>query len=618
MRGIWELSGASVGCAELCGSSALALVSARAAACTPPAMFGGSPGAGAVSAGTVEKWVENEALNEFANGLDIAPYCAQALKDCAEPDRRRFLVILQTKMAQLCITNPSTYLNGIIRNEKQGGFGGRSWGHGGRPMQHGPPSLPPSAVQRVPTPQQTPRGVKRPAWVSEAWSLALKPSALMKKMHGVLGAESMASLSAWPPQIQLSVLTALVYSEGAWADPAAALSAALATMGTLPVLQVNLATRSARKGRALVVLQLGAFYGAEWVLLQSAIDGLKADVPDLYVHGEHAFLGQRGPVDLFRAVKPDVTLHTDADALADLASKAHGEWCALDACVLVLVTCPAPSVNCNAAYYPGYHSSDASDLWLFLKALRGLQPILDNKLAFMSADPVVPHSARAELLGKVFGKAFEVTAAKARVPASAWRFRSHPAISESDLAVRKVDVTSADDIYAKELRELREGSRDDPVLPCAQELEEYNDVVSFGDKDHGGANVYELLQTAAAGGGSGAGARRLLSRADLSRLWGLEGWAIDEAHLRLHPCCGRCDALTGFPVTAGGVSCGESRYCMRCESWYKRLFDSPPPRIFSLISRVLRASLEMKAPCGIAPGWADLQPHSCDGEGCKR
>ena len=580
-------------------------------------MFSGALPPDATSSKLSEKWVDNEELNSFACSLDLGPDCAQSLKDCDATDRLRFLMILKTKMGQHSITNPSLYLNGIIRNEKTGAFGHGRWQHSSSPLQHGSPLVSQRAVHTVATPQQRPRGVKRPAWVTEAWPLAGKPSALMKKMHGVLGAESMTALSAYPPQIQLSVVLALVYSEGAWADPPAAVATALATIATLPPLQVNQGTRIVRKGRALVVLQLGASYGSEWVHLQGAVEDLKADVPDLYIHCKHAFLGQNSPVALLRAVKPDVTLHTDADAFADVVLKALGEWRALDAHVLVLVTCPPPSSNCSAGYFPGYHCGDACNLWLFLKVLRVLIPMLDNRLAFVCSDPVVPYSSRTELLDKVFGPAFEVSAAKTKVPTSPWRFRSHPALSSSDLAVRKVTDTTAEHIFVKEIRDFRAGTADELQLPSMQELEEYNDVVSFENKEHGGANVYGLLQTAVSGAGSGESPGRLLSRADLGRLWGLEGWAIDEAHSRLHPCFARCDCLTGFSVSQGGVTCGESRYCMSCESWYKCLLDSPPPHMFSLIGKVLRASLDTKAPCATVPAWADLKPHSCDGEGCK-
>ncbi len=562
--------------------------------------------------------MESEELNNFAASIDMTPDCAEALRALDQAARLRCLTILQQKMKNRTISSPGHYLFGIIRNESSpGGFSGSAWGHA-NPVQHGPALLPLSAISRIPTPQNSLRGVKRPAWVSEAWPLATKPSALLKKMHSVLGAEAMASISNYPAQIQLSLVLALVFCEGAWADPAAALASAVTTLGTMPPLQTAVPSRVVRKGRALVVLQMGPAFGAEWVHLQGAVDELKREWPDLYVHGAHAYLGSSVAEELHSAMKPDVALHKDVAAFADMVGKSHGEWRSLEATVLLLITASAPSSSVGGALqYPGNHCGDSKAIWGYLKVLKALLPITDNRLAFVCTDPVAGHAGSADLLDKMFGRAFEIASHKTKVPVHPWHFRSFPVAAESDLSTRRVQCTPADELFATEIQELRRGSGQGLVFPTIQELEDYSDAVSFGDsRDSAAENVYKLLQVACPSSSAPAGARRLLSRAELARVWGIDGWNIDEARQRLQPCCKRCDALTGFPVAAGGVACGDARWCMHCEGWYKLLVETPPPHAFSLILPVLRASLQMKAPGGTSPGWSDLNMHVCSDSGC--
>ena len=57
--------------------------------------------------------------NAFVASFDMSLECDQQLRALDESMRLKVLSVLHSKMSQTSIQNPSTYLIGIIRNEKK-------------------------------------------------------------------------------------------------------------------------------------------------------------------------------------------------------------------------------------------------------------------------------------------------------------------------------------------------------------------------------------------------------------------------------------------------------------------------------------------------------------------
>ena len=567
-------------------------------------------------------------LDIFTNNLDLSVECQASLRSLDEDSRNRCLMILQSKMSQRSIQAPSQYLAGIIRNElKVGGFASQAWSvNHPRPLSipDTPLAPTPALLQRVASPahQRPPvRGVKRPAWVTDAWISSTRPSAFMKKMYSVIGSTAMSSLNALPSQTRFSVLLAVTFSEGAWVDPSAAVQGALNTINSFPALQNVAAARGGKPGRGIVAIQLGSSYGSEWVHLLKAMEKLKPEFPDLYLHSRHALLPGVAATDMYAAMFPQTTLHKDAQAFVEMLNQCRAEWRAVDALVLLMVTLPADSGNASGpSPYHGYHSGESCNIWKIIDVMKAVMPLADNRWALVCVDPKPLFDASPSLAQTCFGEGWEIPQAKTRVPCKPWRFRSWPAVAEQDLHVDRVDPSPEEEAFAADLRAMRAGLKPDVCLASMEELEQHNDSVNFNDGGAQAANSYELfaVKQKMADGSTGC-ATRLLNRGELAHLWGVRGWGIDEAFNRVHPCCGRCDAITGFACDKGmlGVACGAARYCIHCEGWYKMLLDSAPAHAHSLIFKVLHQSLLMAAPSGTQPGWMSVESHSCDDAGCS-
>ena len=566
----------------------------------------------------------NPELETFTNSLDLSQECQASLRALDEESRTRCLTILRTKMMQRGIQQPSSYLSGIIRNELKVGstFGSSVW-HQPAPLQQGPPMAPArTMLQGVASPMQQfqQRGVKRPAWVAEAWMLSNKPTPFLKKMYGVIGQSAMANLSQLSAQTRLSVLLAITYSEGAWSDPTAAVAQAIAGINSLPPLQIVAPPRSGKPGRSIVAIQLGSSYGSEWVHLLKAMEKLKPEFPDLVLHSRHAFLPGAAASDMYAAMFPQTSLHKTAAGFVEVLNQFRAEWRSIDAIVLLMVTLPGQptSANCPNPIH-GYHSGQSCNFWKIIEVLKAFQHLQDNRWAMACLDPKPLFDVAPDLLKVCFGDAWDVSQQKTRVPARPWRFRSWLPIAEQDFQVHRSEATPGEEGWAPGLRSSRAGLKD-VFMPMMEELEEYNDATAFSDGSAPPSNTYELFEVKQQKPDvPGSAATRLLNRSELASLWGVGGWGIDEAFSRVHPCCVRCDSITGFASDKGmsGVACGAARYCIHCEAWYKMLIDSAPAHAHSLIHNVLHQSLLMPGPSGSQPGWASVESHSCDEAGCS-
>ena len=560
-------------------------------------------------------------LNDFCVQVQLSNEVMQTLKTLPADKARLVLSILRSKMAQKQLASPSHYLAGIIRNELNHGhsFSQSSWTAPGAAAAAAAPAGPqvtPAVLQTVASPMGQ-RGCKRPAWVTEAWTLATKPSQLMRKMMGVVGPKSMMQLSELPPNIQLSVLLALVHNEAAWQDPAAALAKSVATITGLPRLCTPSAVLQGRQRRGLVAIQMGMSYGAEWPHFQFATEELRKEFPDLYVMARHAFMPQMLHTDVLASTSQGVVLHSCTETFLEVVRDAAREWRAAEAMIAIFINLPVGNNNTSGdSPHPGYHVGASAALWDYISVLKALGAVSDARLVYIVMDRAAVVDAKPAFLSEVFGGAFDVTPAMTRVPTATWRCRTFP-VHSGELEPPTSDPSEVTRFHPT-LRDFRSGVPSQAVmLPTVEQLEEYNDARTYGEQAVQCPENYELLTMAMPGTGGSASTARLLNRQELSTLWGISGWKFDAVFDRLVPCTRRCDPFSGFPLPEGqGVACGQDRYCMHCDGWYRTLFDCPPPHAWSMMTQLLGRSLRAKHTEEHAWPWNGVPDHDCDGTGC--
>jgi len=196
-------------------------------------------------------------------------------------------------------------------------------------------------------------------------------------------------------------------------------------------------------------------------------------------------------------------------------------------------------------------------------------------------------------------------------------------LAESDLTVRKVESLGADaHKFDRELLALLSDGRE-AILPSPEDVEAfYDDLAGLNSsqRDMNSVAAFRLIHSAAAAEGSGAREpQKLLSRTDLARLWGVEGWAIDQTFDRVLPCHKSCSLGTGFAVSAGGgdlsTVCGVSRWCYPCDAWYAVLHAAPPPHVFTVLQKVLH-KIFSQSTGGPNNLFTKMPHHVCDGSDC--
>jgi hypothetical protein len=576
---------------------------------------------------------ENDEMNAWVASLQLSVETDQALRELAAAPRLRVLMVLAAKMGQTQIQNPSSYLHGIIRKEAKGPY----WQPG--PVQSAFPSQSPPAsllsqLQRVATPQQTvqlsPRTGSKPPWVQEAWCLAARPAALMKKMYEVLGQETMQALSCFPLQVQVSMLTALVLSPAGWADPTGFVKSMIALTADFPPLPSG--KPPPRAGKGIVVLQLGVTVGAEYVCLKSAIEQCKADkTDDLRVDARLALVTNAADAKFHTqlsssvSVSGGVELHTTSAAFAQAIAQKLPEWKTANVTFIVLVTLPMQDSSKTAGPVAGpqWHIPPANSVWKIWDALRPLAGSPDNRYAYIVVEPVPLTGASSPMLDEVFGAAWVVPKQRTKVPTCEWRVRCWPALSDLQLPERKVDPSPLDAKFHRALVEFQANAGHSKVsLPTPEDFDSYLETAAMeagGDRSLSKLPNSELLRSYGSEAEAHSGSSgQLLDRSQLARLWGVDGWNIDVSYNQVAPCLGTCCWSTGFLPIAGsydGIKCGEGRWCIECDNWYSLLHRTAPPHVWNLLPALLREHLRQQAPSG-RDDFAKLAVHSCNGTGC--
>lgn len=575
---------------------------------------------------------DDDTLNDFVAKVGLSMEVEQQVRQLDMPLRIRVLTVLAAKMQQNNIQNPSTYLAGIIRNEgraspyQQASWNAVSGGHGG--YQSAAAQV---ALRSIASPQQSPRQLaKPPLWVTEVWPMAQRPQAFMRKMLDVLGNDAMQQIATYSLAVQITLLMSLVLTPAAWPEPGRSFKDLLNLIKELPPMPSAAPLRPLpRSGKPLVILQLGPSIGAEWVCLRSAFENIKPEFADLRIDARHANCVDGNVSSFHGAITKAVSFegivetHKDCSSMATAVAQQLPAWKNSDATVVVLVTLPCPDRRTGGPVVgPQWHVKPANTIWDIFSVLRVLSGLPDHRYACLLLEPVPETCAPSPMLDDVFGEAFVISKSKSKTPAARdWRVRSWPPLADGDLTERKIDRSVADaEKFQRALLDMRAGTPADVSLPSPEDIEMYYDCqnVESTQRDNGQVAAFSLLHRPTGHGADAGQPPKMLDRADLARLWGVDGWDIDQAFSRVSPCCGWCSWATGFQAAQSShdaTPCGAGRWCYKCDQWYALLHACPPPHVWTLLEPLLRKSLG-KQSAGTAAHFAKLTVHSCDGSGC--
>ena len=597
-------------------------------------MFAGGAGLVFGNQNTVtEPLTHDPGANAFLAQIDLTLEADQQLRTLDETMRLKVLSVLHSKMSQTTIQNPSTYLLGIMRNEKKATGPYQSYGKSSVDRRETYTSTVSAQMLRTMASPQQAIGVasRPPPWVADAWPLVQRPSQFLRKMMSVLGADSMGLISHHPMSVQVSLLTSLLVTSAAWPDPQLSLKNMLAIVKDLPPLPLAVSMRpQQRTGKPLVVLQLGGSMGAEWLNLRFALENLKNEFPDIRLEARHVFPGDETALAFHDAIATAVVMdgsaevHKDAASMASVVGQQLPAWKNADTTVLVLVTLPVPNNKYGGAVEgPQWHTKPANVLWDMFLVLRALTGLPDNRYAALFLEPVPANKAPSQLLDQYFGEPWIIPRSKTKIPTSClWRCRSWPVLSELDLSERKVERIDTDNyrIHASLLPSCGEGP--EVSLPSPDEVESFYDALADPagtQRDLSTVDAFKVIHSVTSASAAGSAPGHLLDRADLARLWGVDGWQLDTTFSQVAPCHTLCAMNTGFAVTLGGLEettrCGVGRWCYPCDRWYALLHATPPPHTYTLLHKLLQKTFSQSV-AGMHSHFAKLPMHTCDGNGC--
>ena len=597
-------------------------------------MFAGGAGLAFGNQNTVTEPLTNDpGANAFLAQLDLTLEADQQLRSLEEIMRLKVLSVLRSKMSQTTIQNPSTYLIGIMRNEKKAQGPYKAFASSS--MDRRETFTSPVSAQMLRTmasPQQAIGVVsKPPPWVADAWPLVQRPSQFLRKMMSVLGADSMGWISHHPMSVQVSLLTSLLVTSAAWLDPQQSLKNMLAIVKDLPPLPLAVSTRPLqRTGKPLVVLQFGGSMGAEWLNLRLALENLKNEFPDIRLEARHVLPGDAAASAFHDAIATAVVMdgsaevHKDAASMASVVGQQLPAWKNADTTVLVLVTLPVPNNKYGGPVEgPQWHTKPANALWDMFLVLRALTGLPDNRYAFLFIEPVPANNAASQFLDQYFGEPWNIPRNKTKIPTSClWRCRSWPVLSEGDLSERKVERIDTDCYRFHGSLLASRGEGPEVSLPTPEEVEAYYDDLGAPggtQRDLCTVDAFKLIHSVSPASAAGSAPGQLLERADLARLWGVDGWQLDTTFSRVAPCHTVCAMTTGFAASLGGAEettrCGVGRWCYPCDQWYAMLHATPPPHTYTLLHKLLQKTFSQPV-AGTNSHFAKLPLHTCDGSGC--
>lgn len=518
--------------------------------------------------------------------------------------RKKALFITWTRWKAGTCRVPSSYVVGILRQETERGGPYGGGGPGGprptMPMHMGQPQ----AVMSIPTPQRgtscTTQGQQQPGplsaaaaerpplWVTSAAALYTNRGALFRAISEQLQPSSLDALARLPAAFQQACVLSMLVAAPHYSCPDqyvgwfVAQVAGLQLPAQVAALQGRAQTSSEKK---VVLILCGTINGNEWVTSGLAFQRAREmKVPCTLLERMHIaqpcrwepvldeVAQQLSPPVRFERVKP-------ADAINMLMVKAVS-WYAQGAAVIFVIAAPPPQLSGTAAQakFPGYHASASAELWNYIAAIKAVKHHnIETGVALLTGQ-TTERPEDAVHLDSVFGTGWSIASSTLRVPQQTFLVRSRPCSAPPQVHVRQAVAKPswAADLDAA-LDGLYSGAGDVAVqLPDLAEIETAIEKtvakVSLADGEQRALNLVTLTS-----------ARvqhhvKLLNRAAVGSLFGVDGWNIVEHwHIKL-PCATHVNMETGLATNAENaeaVPCGEPRWCRGCSEFYYSFITCP-------------------------------------------
>ncbi|HSG19985.1 MAG TPA: hypothetical protein VLA31_04375 [Burkholderiaceae bacterium] len=584
-------------------------------------------------------------LNAWAD-VHLDEFAKAKLLGATAELRKKAIFITRSRFLAGTINNPSPYVGGIIRREAES----NPYGTAGRtssamqlpgPSMHGPPISPQAVAspmhgahrpQMQPPPCIPVAGALPPAWVTAALKVHGSRSSMFRVVASNVPSAGFEAISSLPSTFQTACILSMLLAPQNYSNAEAymkwfAESARTAIPSGLG--SVSGSSTTANSAKKVAALIFGSISGAEWVGLGMACQHLAEN--DMHVQiVERCSINQPSR---WQAVLDEVGQHLNppapytcvspADALQFIQQKG-AQWQTHGVSVLALVVAPSPVTSPAApgASMPGYHASPASDFWVHVAALTALKKFCSSVLVGHMHGQAFEFGEVAAYLNKLFGEPWTMNPSHLRVPQPPWTVRCRPAEARAlDQAPRAMTKTPACESWHRDLQAMFATQAPfSLVLPSLSELDELMEKQAEGQQlsvDEQKKLAWVMEASVAGAVAAGGGAQKLLSRAALVAVFGLDGWALSEHWDKKMPCAGLINAVTGIPVAEGNpeaIRCGHGRWCSSCSELYDSLVSCPSPHLIAEIAkRLLKDGLCPEAGASLTPSITSiaLPEHVC-------
>ena len=551
---------------------------------------------------------------------------AQSKLASVDPElRRRSMFITRQKCMNGNCNNPSQYVQGIIRKEMGGPYSAASmpsWQPQSGPQAR-PPAMFPSLLQTVASPLHAPAAgmqVSRPAaadpaqtpqWVTAAIALHMQRSALFRAVAAHIPAEAMACLSSLPSSFQTACILSMLVSPDHWTKPDQYIawfvqrSMCMNPPHCPSVSTSNASSCASTNAKRLAVVFLGSISGAEWLGVALGLQCLSEEKRSFdiveRIHVAPPCRWQPVLDEVSQMLSPSAPFsHGSAPEGAQMMAVKAPLWAAQNTTVLVLCFGPQPQATASltGCVLPGYHGGNSCDLWHYMACIRTLK---SYHCAVMVAHLHLTQFEDAQNSGtltKIFGDPWVMNPASLRVPQHQFTVRCRPSGSHEPSAVRRTLERSSftENLHGSLVALFSNTAAFDLELPSLTDIENILDKQSLCMQ----LNETETLALARmsvaepVGGSKLLGKNRLLNRANLAAVFGLQSWNLNEHWNVKMPCTPMINSVTGIPVNKDNpeaVLCGQLRWCRSCSEYYDALMSTPSPHLVQeVVARLVQDS----------------------------
>lgn len=564
--------------------------------------------------------VDDADLNAWGEA-NLDDYAKAALVGETPELRKKAMFITRSKAMKGACSNPSPYIGGIIRREKEQNPYARPSTADARaspaPLMQGPPltartvASPQHAAAAAPrvVPAKPASDVPPPLWVTSALNAHQSRSALMRTVAAHVPAAAMDAIAKLPSSFMTACVLSMLICPDGYTQPEAYMTwfagqcHAVMPNGLRSICSTASTTSNAKK---LAVIAFGPISGCEWIGVGLATQQLSENQQIVQVVERLTFSQPSRWQSVLDEVSHNLTPQTPyqqaapAEAVQVLTTKVQ-QWCSQGVSILALIMGPQPvsTMTFPGASLPGFHAACASDFWLYCRGLKVLTTHCPSVMIAHFAAKATEAPEDAHGLTQLFGKPWTMDHSHLRVPQQQFCVRRRPATQwESSSAPRALHKTQAAERLHRELGAIyASGAPFEVQLPPVGVIEDALEKKAENMRMSPEEQKALSWITAVSASASAAAAcdERLLDRKALAAVFGLEQWTFLDHWAKKMPCAGLINSITGIPVGVDhpeAVECCKGRWCTSCCELYDCLVTCPSPHlVHEVVARLLRDGL---------------------------